>query len=679
MSTVLATVTKPHGGRANADVIIYHESDNRHRDGTYLSQMRSRLMPPSITSSNAPSRLSAPGVIVTLFVLMMSACVLGLVIWKAVDARKAALAQNAIDIQNLAHSLAEHASHTFQAVDVAMNGMVDLLRYQSPRPDRFNQFLAGTVSMLPQLQEIIVLDTAGAWRYSSLPQLPRPDGPELSYFLYHRSNIDPALRISEPLPSRLDGGKTIVLSRRLTDQDDHFSGVLVATIDSDYFTDFYKTFRLGDQAGVSMIRTDGIVLAHWPSMGAGKNLSATSLFQGKLQDSSAGYYKIVSPFDGIAKYFGYEKSLQYPVLVTLAIPEARVLAAWRGNLQGDIAVASVLLCSVILLAALLSTQLRFRVNMETVLRERESRYRLLADNIADVVILLDRRGNFVFVSHSVAFVLGLDPQQLIGRSCFELVHPDDITAVKLATSQLTDPTVTRTVVFRTYRDDGSLAWVEINFKLASRADDHDRIEVVGVLRDVTQRKLMQDELTALNGRLSQLATTDGLTELANRRTFDTFLRREYERHADISVLLLDIDYFKGYNDSMGHQAGDECLKRVAAVVAAATVNTAALSARYGGEEFAIILPGETEAEALIVAEAVRLGVRALKIPNAAARGYLSVSIGVSDRDARTPNEATLVGEADLALYEAKRQGRDRVVAYSALPREYFDNGLIQHG
>nr|WP_295845079.1 diguanylate cyclase [Tardiphaga sp.] len=145
------------------------------------------------------------------------------------------------------------------------------------------------------------------------------------------------------------------------------------------------------------------------------------------------------------------------------------------------------------------------------------------------------------------------------------------------------------------------------------------------------------------------------------------------------VLLLDIDYFKGYNDSMGHQAGDECLKRVAAVVAAATVNTAALSARYGGEKFAIILPGETEAEALIVAEAVRLGVRALKIPNAAARGYLSVSIGVSDRDARTPNEATLVGEADLALYEAKRQGRDRVVAYSALPREYFDNGLIQHG
>ena len=83
-----------------------------------------------------------------------------------------------------------------------------------------------------------------------------------------------------------------------------------------------------------------------------------------------------------------------------------------------------------------------------VLRERESRYRLLADNIADIVILLDRHGNFVFVSHSVAFVLGLDPKILIGRSCFELIHPDDIEAVKTASAELNDPTVTRTAIFR---------------------------------------------------------------------------------------------------------------------------------------------------------------------------------------------------------------------------------------
>jgi len=482
------------------------------------------------------------------------------------------------------------------------------------------------------------------------------------------------------LLSRRTGKTTLILSKRIDLPDGSFGGVVVAGIDGDYFHDFYKSFQLGDNAAITLIRTDGIVLSRWPSSDVGKNLSGTPLFQTRLKEGNTGYYKTVSPFDGVVKYFGYERSPQYQVIATVGIPEERVLADWRDNLQADVAVAAVLLCSVILLAALLSTQFRVRLRMENVLREREARYRLLADNIADVVILLDRFGNFVYVSHSVEFVLGLDPKDLIGRSCFELVHPDDIEAVKQASAQLTDPTSTRTVIFRTFRDDGSAAWVEINFKLATRAEDHEKIEIVGVLRDVTQRKKMQDELTALNARLSELATTDGLTGLANRRTLDGFLRREYELRYELSVLLIDIDHFKGYNDSMGHQAGDECLKRVADVVAEATQNTSALSARYGGEEFAIVLPGVSEADALIAAEAVRLKVRALQIPNSAAgRGYLSISIGVASRQPQTPNEAALLGEADLALYEAKRRGRDCCVAASALKHQYYDTGLIQNG
>jgi diguanylate cyclase (GGDEF)-like protein/PAS domain S-box-containing protein len=636
-----------------------------------------RAIPPNGTHQ---SRLSAPRVIVTLFVLAMSACVLGLVIWKAVDARKAAVTQSEIDIRNLAHSLIEHASHTLQAADVAMNGMVDLLQYQNPRADRFNLFLANTVRSLPQLRELGVLDAQGEWRYSSLPELPAHNNYDRTYFTYHQENASPGLRISDPLRSRLTGKMTILLSKRISKSDGSFNGVLTAAIDSDYFNDFYKTFMLGEQAGITLMRTDGIVLVHWPSQNVGKNLSATPLFQQKLKESSSGYYKVASPFDGITKYFGYGQSPQYPIVVAVAVPEDKVLATWRSNLQADVAVAAVLLCSVILLAALLSTQFRVRLNMETVLRERESRYRLLADNIADIVILLDRHGNFVFVSHSVAFVLGLDPKILIGRSCFELIHPDDIEAVKTASAELNDPTVTRTAIFRTYRGDRSVAWVEINFKLAARAEDHEKVEIVGVLRDVTQRKKMQDELTALNARLAELATTDGLTGLANRRTLDGFLRNAYQKHSELSVLLIDIDNFKGYNDNMGHQAGDEVLRQVANVIAEATANTTALSARYGGEEFAIVLPDIAEADAMIVAETVRLKVRALEIPNAAStRGHLSISVGVGSRTTNTPSETMLVGEADLALYEAKRSGRDCVIASSALTHEYFDDALIQNG
>ncbi|WP_398479982.1 PAS domain S-box protein, partial [Tardiphaga sp.] len=416
------------------------------------------------STSYSPSRLSAPGAIVTLFVLAMSACVLGLVLWKTVDARRSALLQSEVDIRNLAHSLQEHATHTFQAADVALSGMVDLLKYQNPRPDRFNLFLANTAKSLPQIREFGVLDTTGEWRYSSLPETPRHNNYDRAYFTYHRDNSDAGLRISEPLKSRITGRMTILLSKRINDPSGAFNGVIVAAIDTDYFSDFFKSFDLGEQSGISLIRTDGIVLAHWPSMDVGKDLSGTQLIQNRLKESPRGFYRVASPFDGLTKYFGYERSDVYPVIVTVAIPEKKVLANWRDNLKSDVAVAAVLLCSVILLAALLSTQFQFRINMENALRERESRYRLLADNIADVVILLDRTGHFLYVSHSVEFVLGLDPKDLIGRSCLELVHPDDLAAVRAASARLTDRVTTENVVFRTYRDDKSIAWVEINFK-----------------------------------------------------------------------------------------------------------------------------------------------------------------------------------------------------------------------
>jgi diguanylate cyclase (GGDEF)-like protein/PAS domain S-box-containing protein len=619
-------------------------------------------------------------VIVTLFVLAMSACVLGLVVWKALEARQTVLAQSEVDTRNLAHSLIEHASHTVQAVDVALSGMADLLKYQNPRSDRFNTFLSNTANALPQLREIGVFDSQGNWRYSSLPDVPKHNNADREYFQYHRDNADNGLRISAPITSRLTGRTSIILSKRIDTQDGTFNGILTAAIDVQYFVDFYKTFHIGESGGISLIRSDGILLIHWPSMESGKDLSNTQLVSIRLKQGLSGFYKVASLFDGLEKYTAYEQTTQYPLVITVAVSEDQVLSKWTNDLLSDVVVASVLLCSVILLAALLSTQFRFRLNMETVLRERESRYRLLADNIADVIILIDRFGNFVFVSHSVAFVLGLDPEDLIGRSCFELVHPDDVTAVKQASAQLTDPSASQTVIFRTYRDDGSLAWVEVNFKMATRAVDRDKIEIVGVLRDVTLRKTMQDELTSLNTRLAELATTDGLTGLANRRTLDGFLRRSYEEHRNIAVLLIDVDNFKGYNDSNGHQAGDVCLKSVATVIADATINTPALAARYGGEEFAIVLPDVSEADALVIADAVRLRVRALDIANvASSRGYLSISVGVASRTVQTTNEIVLVGEADLALYEAKRRGRNCVVAHSSLEHDYFSAGFSENG
>jgi diguanylate cyclase (GGDEF)-like protein/PAS domain S-box-containing protein len=624
-------------------------------------------------------RVPATAVVIT-FALVMTACVLGVMAWKALDAKKMALASGSADIQNLVHSLSEHASHTIQAADIAMAGMVDLLKYRDPEPDRFNRYLAETAKTLPQLRGIGVADAKGNWSYSSLPEQPRHNVSDRSYFAYHRETPDNTLRISELLQSRIDERSSmIVLSKRITRLDGSFGGVVAAAIDKDYFNGFYRTFQLGPDGGISLIRSDGTLLMRWPASDKSKDLSRTDLFSKHLKLSSVGSYKIISPFDDIVKYFGYEETPHYPMVVTVAVSEDWLLSEWWKGLRTDAIVAGVLLCMILMLAALLALQFRFRNKIERALREREAHYRLLANNIADIIILIDARSVLRYVSRSAEPVLGLRPKDLLGKSCFDLMHPDDRESVKSATARLKGIDSVSTVVFRHYRGDGTLAWVESKFKLASEPSDPARTEFLCVIRDVTERKRMEDELTQLNRRLTQLAATDGLTGLTNRRTFDGFLRREYEACEEIAVLLLDIDNFKGYNDTYGHQAGDRCLQAVAKAIGDATANTSGLSARYGGEEFAVVLPNTAEDAALKVAESIRLTVRALGIPNtASSRGYITISVGVAARNRSTLDEAALVGEADTALYQAKRLGRNRSVLYSSLDLQYVKSESIQH-
>src|SRR3954447_5570811 len=174
------------------------------------------------SSSGGPLRLFTPGAIVISFALVMTACIVGIVVWKALEAKTSTLARGTTDIQNLAHSLAEHAAHTIQAADITLTGMVSLLRYQDPLPERFNKYLAETVAALPQLREIGVLDTDGEWRYSSLPETPNHNNADRPYFAFHRDNAGQKLRISEPFRSRLTGRATILLSKRINRPDGSF-------------------------------------------------------------------------------------------------------------------------------------------------------------------------------------------------------------------------------------------------------------------------------------------------------------------------------------------------------------------------------------------------------------------------------------------------------------------------
>jgi diguanylate cyclase (GGDEF)-like protein len=175
------------------------------------------------------------------------------------------------------------------------------------------------------------------------------------------------------------------------------------------------------------------------------------------------------------------------------------------------------------------------------------------------------------------------------------------------------------------------------------------------------------KLEEVNQILQRLALVDGLTQVANRRCFDETLVHEWQRvsteSGSISLIFVDIDYFKRYNDTYGHLAGDQCLKQVAQTVSKAVPRPADLVARYGGEEFVVLLPGTNLAGANQVAEAIKAAMKRLDLAHSSSPldRKMTLSLGISCLNpSQHSSPMTLIRLADKALYLAKESGRDRI-------------------
>ncbi len=184
------------------------------------------------------------------------------------------------------------------------------------------------------------------------------------------------------------------------------------------------------------------------------------------------------------------------------------------------------------------------------------------------------------------------------------------------------------------------------------------------------------ELEVIKNELDALSHRDGLTGVANRRHFDTILEREWNsakrEKKSLSLILFDIDYFKKYNDTYGHLAGDDCLCQIAVVASQVIKRPRDTLARYGGEEFAVILPDTDALGANVCAERIRYEIENLNIGHISSKAnpYVTASLGIStisphlDLHQENAIAQQLIKEADLALYQAKREGRNRVKVWS---------------
>jgi len=196
-----------------------------------------------------------------------------------------------------------------------------------------------------------------------------------------------------------------------------------------------------------------------------------------------------------------------------------------------------------------------------------------------------------------------------------------------------------------------------------------KLEIANASLD-EQVKMRTKELNDKNKKLEEMSNTDGLTSVANRRHFDSFLSAECKRvsrsGSDLSLIMCDIDYFKIFNDTYGHQTGDECLKSVANVLAGVEKRQSDLIARYGGEEFAIVLPDTDLEMAIQLAEKSRKAIEQLAIPHETEEhgNIVTMSFGVASIIKGGGNKncsLKLISIADKALYAAKKNGRNKVV------------------
>ncbi len=302
--------------------------------------------------------------------------------------------------------------------------------------------------------------------------------------------------------------------------------------------------------------------------------------------------------------------------------------------------------------------------MTAALRRSERTLREVVDGTADFIIATDDRGKLAFTNRAFREALAVTEVEATGMTLRDVVHPASWPSTEPVIESIQNgnapPARFETAFAKRFGPR-----IEVEGTVSVMRDD-DGTTLRGIFRDVTARKKAETALLAANAELARFAALDGLTGTANRRAFDARLAEEWARaerqKTPLSLIMLDVDYFKPFNDLYGHPTGDQCLRSVGVCLRASVRRAGELAARYGGEEFALLLPGATLEGALEVAERLRASIETLGIAhNRSPLGCVTASLGVACAGAaRVDCAEALVAAADRALYRAKHTGRNRV-------------------
>ena len=300
-------------------------------------------------------------------------------------------------------------------------------------------------------------------------------------------------------------------------------------------------------------------------------------------------------------------------------------------------------------------------------------YRTLLESTRAIPWKIDwASATFAYIGPQIEQLLGWKPDSWVTVNHWaERMHPDDRAWVVDFCISQSQSGVDHEADYRALHANGEYVWIRDVVHVV-RNDDGSPQALIGFMFDISERKKTEQKLLEMQKQLEDFSFRDGLTGVANRRKFDAVLEEEWDaarRHTQpLSLILIDIDFFKQYNDHHGHVQGDDCLKRVGAALSAVAHRPRDLLARYGGEEFVLVLPATDDAAARSVSERVRQALFKAQIAHGASpvSQLLTVSQGVGTIIPSASDTLTQFIEAvDRRMYLAKQAGRDRSEAGAA--------------
>lgn len=489
------------------------------------------------------------------FVIVVCLIIVGLEGWSSWHERRTVVEESFRSTANMVVALSQHADQALDEVDIVLKAVQEQATSSGKTAGertRLHNFLVRNVSDVPQLAGLFIYDEKGAWIASSQQVLEtRFNNSDRDYFMHHREQRLNTAFIGKPVRSKSTGHWVLTMSRRIDKPDGSFGGVVLATLDVNFFERFYHQFDIGQKGAILFGSNDGTVLYRRPLLAdsMGKVLIDSPLFQQHIRLADAGAVEIRSTQDGVLRVNSFKHLTHYPLFVIVAMSKEEVLQSWT--------------------------------------------------------------------RHAIEKAVGIG--FLLLAVCYG----------------------------------GSKMVTQVALRERAQAEA------------VTARQHLEKMFQLLQVQ----SRRDGLTGAINRRYFDELLALEVARFSrsggTVSLLMIDVDHFKKYNDRYGHVAGDLCLQKVAAAISEAARREVDVVARYGGEEFAVLLPACGRAGATVVAERICAAVSALAIVHTASEdGVVGVSVGISSIESDkgfTFQPREIVEAADKALYVAKEEGRGRAV------------------